>query len=150
METMVKPICIGNHCLTEETSRKCINVLHAAHPVILSVVFISSAIYTYYLFARYDAIPVAMTALAGASAFICLEMALEGTTPVRRILNLLAAPITFALALASMTHGVSYLVGAFAFQALIAANQTSVAEGTNKNFFLGWASFNATLALLLF
>lgn len=124
--------------------------LQADHPLILSFLASGSAIYTHQLFAKYSPDGSALAALAGASALLLIGFAVESSSLTKLLLNLLAAPLVFALAYASLSGPTTFLVAAFAVQTLVFANQVVGAEETVKKKFYCLTLYNASLALLLF
>lgn len=91
----------------------------------------------------------ALAALAGVSALLYLGFLIESSSPAKMLLNLLAVPLIFTLAYASLTGPGTFLVAAFVLQALVAAIQMAGQEKGRKAQLYSWASFNTCLALLL-
>jgi hypothetical protein len=65
------------------------------------------------------------------------------------LLNLLTAPLVFALAYASLSGPKSLLIASFAIQTLVVANQIVGAEKELKNEFYCLTLYHASLVLLL-
>lgn len=149
MGYQIKSFGHGNFHIPQSISIRVTKALQTDHPLILSFLSTGAAICTYQLFAQYGPNGNALAALAGTSALLMIAFAFESTNFTAMLLNLLTAPLVFALAYASLNGSDSFLVAAFAVQALVVANQILAAESTHKKGFLCWTLYNASLALLL-
>jgi len=114
--------------------------------ILLSV---CAAFGVYLLFTQFDTGSSALTALAGVSAFLYLGLLFEHASPVKMFLNLLATPLIFGFAYASLSGSATYLAAAFLLHALAALIQITGREKPRKAQLYGWAWFNLCLVLLI-
>jgi len=135
--------------IPQSISKRVAKTLQADHPLMLSVLSSGAAICTCQLVAQYAPNGNALAAVAGTSALLLIGFAIESSNVTTLLLNLLAAPLVFALAYASLSGPDSFLIAAFAVQALVFANQIVDAEDTVKKEFYFLTLYNASLALLL-
>lgn len=89
-----------------------------------------------------------LAALAGASTFVYVGVAMQSRTRAMALLNLLAIPIIFATAYAGMSDA-GWLIFSFLLHSSITSLQlSSVDKDLSSGLFL-WSAFNSTMALLL-
>ena len=146
----IKSFGHGSFHIPHSISDRVTKTLQADHPLILSFLAAGAAICTYQFFAQYGPNGDVLAALAGTSALLLIVFAIESSNVTTMLLNLLAVPLVFALAYASLGGSDSFLIAAFAVQALVVANQIMGAESTLKKEFYCWTLYNASLALLIF
>lgn len=116
----------------------------------LSQILISvcAGLSVYLLFTQLDAGTSALTALAGVSAFLYLGLLFEHASPIKMLLNLIATPLIFGVAYASLSGSATFLAAAFLLHTLAALIQITGREKPRKAQLYGWAWFNLCLALL--
>ena len=91
----------------------------------------------------------ALAAIAGTSAFIIVGFVFLTNSIGAMVLNLLAAPLVYALAIASMSGPSYLLIAAFVIHALVTERQASTEDKEVKALLHCWAIYNLSLALLI-
>jgi hypothetical protein len=116
---------------------------------IQSLAATGAALAIYLLFTRISGGNNALAALAGISAVVYLGLLIESSSLIKMLLNLLAMPLIFTLAYASLSGASMFLIAAFLLHALFAAIQMSGQEKEHNPQLYCWTVYNACLALLL-
>jgi len=108
-----------------------------------------AALAVFMLFAQFNAGIYASAALAGTSALLCLGLLIKSSSRFNILLNLVAAPLIFFLAHASLSGATILLSAAFLLHAFVAVIQMMGQDKERKTQLYCWANFNIFLALLL-
>ena len=124
-------------------------IIHADHPIIQLLASSGAAVCSFLLLQEYSIGHTALAALAGTSAFIIVSFLFDSTSYGAIILNLLAAPVVFMLAIASQSGPSYLLVAAFVIHALVAERKSAEEGNEVKTQLHCWAIYNLSLALLL-
>lgn len=127
----------------------CSKAIHADHPIIQLFASSGAALCTFLIFQEYSPGGNALAAVAGVSAFIIVGFVFESYSTGAFVLNLLAAPLIFFLALASLNGSSYLLIAAFVIHALVAERQTATEDKEGKTLRHCWAIYNLSLALLI-
>lgn len=90
-----------------------------------------------------------LSALAGTSALIYLELLLESRTWVRRLINLITPPAIFTAAYFSLNGPPAMLAAAFLLHTLATSAQIRNQGRDRVGLLWFWVAFNAVLAVLV-
>ena len=124
--------------------------IHADHPIIQLFASSGAALCSFLILQEASGGGNALAALAGTSAFIIVAFVFLSCSIGAIVLNLLAAPLVYALAIASMSGPSYLLIAAFVIHALVTERQASTEHKEGKTLLHCWAIYNLSLALLIF
>jgi len=150
MGHIIKSFGHGSFHIPHSISNRITKVLRADHPLIITFLSSGAAICTYQLNAQYSPDGIVLAALAGTSAWLLIGLAMESSNLTIMILNLLTAPLVFALAYASLSGPNYFMIAAFAALALVLANQIVGADKSVDKQVFCLTLYSASLTLLLF
>ena len=149
MGQTIKPFGHGHLHIPQIIQNSYSKIIHADHPVIQLLASSGAALCTFLILQKYSAVDVTLAALAGTSGFFFVVLMFESSSIGAVILHLLAAPLVFALAIASLSGSSYLLVATFVIHALVAENRIAEEDKGGKILLHCWAVYNLSLALLL-
>jgi hypothetical protein len=124
-------------------------IIRADHPIIQLLASSGAAVCSFLLLQEYFKGVNALAMVAGTSAFLIVSFLFDSTSKGTIILNLLAAPLVFGLAIASQSGSSYLLIAAFVIHALVAEGNSAGEDKEMKTPLHCWAIYNLSLALLL-
>ena len=123
--------------------------IHAEHPIVQLFASSGAALCSFMILQESSGGGNALAAIAGTSAFIIVGFVFLSNSIGAIVLNLLAAPLVYALAIASMSGPSYLLIAAFVIHALVTEIRASTVDKECKVLLHCWAIYNLSLALLI-